>query len=150
MVVWKAAKYLLANSELYDQVNIQIYTDWLNGQHDENFEDTRNTVNHKISSGVTFRSEDNNLDTDQDIDSYDELDEDDIQTGIVDMDTMLHEQDIPQRHVSLEDVAETGPEELTFASGESQKPISVFEDTDSKYLAFPTVFCGHWRVDNKD
>ena len=91
MAVWKAIKYLLENSELHDQANIQIDTDWLNGQHDENFEGTRNTVDHTISSGATFISEDNNLDTDQDKDSYDELDEDDIQTGIVDMDTILHE-----------------------------------------------------------
>ena len=96
MAVWKAANYLLANSELYDQANIQIDTDWLNGQHDENFEDTRNTVDHTVSSVDTFTSEDNNLDTDQDNDSYNELDEGNIQTGIVDMNTMLHEQDIPQ------------------------------------------------------
>ena len=66
------------------------------------------------------------------------------------MDSMLHEQDIPWRHVTLEDVAEIVPEELTFRPGEGQKPISVFEDPDSEYLAFPTVFCGQWRVDNKD
>ena len=119
MAVWKAAKYLLVNSELYDQANKQIDTDWLNGQHDENVDDTMNTVDHTISSGATFTSEDNSLDTDQDNDSYDKLDEDDIQTGIVDMGTMLHEQDMPQWHVViLEDVAGTVPEELTFASGE--------------------------------
>ena len=73
-----------------------------------------------------------------------------MQTGTVDMDTMLYEQDILQRHVTLEDVAETVPEELTFLPGEGQKPISVFEDTDSEYMAFPTIFCGQWRVDNKD
>ena len=55
---------------------------------------------------------------------------------------MLHEQDIPQRHVTLKDVAETVSEELTFAPGEGQKPTSVFEDTDFEYSAFPTVFCG--------
>ena len=90
-----------------------------------------NTVDHTISSGATFTSNDNNLDTDQNNDSYNELDEDDIETGIVDMDTMLHEQDIPQRHVTPKDAVETVPEELTFAPGEGQKPISVFEDTDS-------------------
>ena len=36
MTVWKSAKYILANRELYDEANIQIDTDWLNGQHDEN------------------------------------------------------------------------------------------------------------------
>ena len=113
MVVSKAAKYLLANSEIYDEANIQIDTDWLNGQHDENFEDTRNTIDHIISSGPTFISEDNSLDTDQVNDSYDELDEDDMQTGIVDMDTMLHKQDIPQRHVTPKDVVTTMLEELT-------------------------------------
>ena len=44
---------------------------------------------------------------------------------------------IYHRHVTFEDVAETVPEKLTFAPGEGQKPVSVFEDTDSKYLAFP-------------
>ena len=142
MAVWKAAKYLLANSELYDQANIQIDTDWLNGQYDENFEDNRNTIDHTFSSGGTFTGEDNDLDTDQDNDSYDELDEDDIQRGIVDMDTMLHEQDIPLRHVTLQDVGETVPEELTFTPGQGQKSISVFEDTDSEYLAFPNcILC---------
>ena len=63
---------------------------------------------------------------------------------------MLHEQNMPVKHVTLEDVAETVPEELTFAPGEGQKPISVFEDTDSEYLTFPIVFCTQWRVDNKD
>ena len=147
MPVWKAAKYLLANSELYYQANIQIDTDWLNGQHDENFEDTRNTVDHAISSGATFTSKDNNLNTDQ---YSDELDEDDIQTGIVDMDTKFHEQDSPQKHVTLEDVAETVPKELTFTPCEGLKPVSVFEDTDSEYLAFPTIFCRQCKVDNKD
>ena len=61
---------------------------------------------------------------------------------------MLHEQDIPQRHVTLEDVAETVSEEMTFAPSEGQKPISLVEDTDSEYLAFPNVFSGQWRVDN--
>ena len=150
MAVWKAAKYLLANSELYDQANIQTDTVWLNGQHDENFEDTRNTVDHTILSGTTFTSEDKDHDTDQDNDSYDELDEENIQTGIVDMDTKLHDQYIPQRPVTLEDVAETVPVELTFTPSEGQKPVSVFEDTDSEYLVFPTAFCRQWRVDNKD
>ena len=73
----------MANSECYDQGNIQIDTDWLNGQHDENFEDNRNTADHTISSGATFTSEDNNLDTDQGNDSYDELDEDDKQELLI-------------------------------------------------------------------
>ena len=132
----KLPSNLLANGK----ANIQIDTDWLNGQHDENFEDMRNTVDHTISFGATFTSEDNNFDTDQDNDSYDELDKDDIQTGIVDMDTMLNEQDIPQRHVTLEDVAETVPEELTFSPGEGQKCVGVLKGTDSEYLTFPSVF----------
>ena len=50
MAVWKAAKYLLVYNELYNHTNIQIDTDWLNGQHDENFEDNGNTVDHTVSS----------------------------------------------------------------------------------------------------
>ena len=41
-------------------------------------------------------------------------------------------------------------DEITFAPGEVQIPISVFQDKDAKYLAFPTIFCGEHRPNNND
>ena len=40
------------------------------------------------------------------------------------------------------------PQELTFAPGEGQIPVSVFKDENAEYLAFPTIFCGQKRPDN--
>ena len=31
---------------------------------------------------------------------------------------------------------------MTFALGEGQTPISVFQDENAEYLAFPSIFCG--------
>ena len=42
------------------------------------------------------------------------------------------------------------PQELTFAPGEGQIPVSVFKDENAEYLAFPTIFCGQKRPDNRD
>ena len=41
-------------------------------------------------------------------------------------------------------------EVLSLAPGEGQRPISVFKDPNSEYLAFPTIFCGQKRMDNSD
>ena len=61
------------------------------------------------------------------------------------MDTMLDNYDpiIPQTDESLV------PEELTFApTGEGQVPVSVFQDENAEYLAFPTIYYGQKRPDN--
>ena len=39
---------------------------------------------------------------------------------------------------------------LCFAPGEDNIPLGIFMDTDSEFLAFPTIFCGETRPDNKD
>ena len=80
-------------------------------------------------------------------DLYTEFDDHNTQ-DVVDMDTMLNEHQVPQRHVNLEgnDIYD----EITFAPGEGQIPISVFQDEDAEYLAFPTIFCGEHRPNNID
>ena len=42
------------------------------------------------------------------------------------------------------------PNELTFAPGEGQCPISVFHNPDAEYLSFPTIFCGERRPSDKE
>ena len=41
-------------------------------------------------------------------------------------------------------------EVLSLAPGEGQRPLSVFKDPDSEYLAFPTIFCGQKRISDSD
>ena len=64
----------------------------------------------------------------------------------IDMDTMLDDYDpiIPQPDEPLV------PQELTFAPGEGQVPLSVFQDENAEYLAFPTIYCGQKRPDNSE
>ena len=76
------------------------------------------------------------------------MDEDVVWQDIADMDTVLHK--IPQKHFGFEENNVELPVKITFASGEGQMPISVFEDEHAEYLAFPTIFCGQCRPDNKD
>ena len=42
------------------------------------------------------------------------------------------------------------PDELTFAPGEDQVHLSVFQDENTEYLAFPTIYCGQKRPDNSE
>ena len=38
---------------------------------------------------------------------------------------------------------------FTFAPGESQHPLSLYQDKDAKYLCFPSIFCSQ-RPPSKD
>ena len=62
------------------------------------------------------------------------------------MDTMLDDYD-PIVPLPDEPVI---PQELTFAPGEGQVPVSVFKDENAEYLAFPTIFCGQKRPENSE
>ena len=39
---------------------------------------------------------------------------------------------------------------VSVAPGEGQKPLSIFRDPNSEYLAFPTIFCGQKRLENSE
>ena len=62
-----------------------------------------------------------------------ELDED---SNAIHHDTLLHEEDIP--HADPKSFLH----ELIFAPAEGHRPMSIFQDADVEYLAFPTIFCG--------
>ena len=69
-----------------------------------------------------------------------EVDED---SNVIHHDTLLHEEDIPHAD------PKSFPHELIFAPGEGHKPMSIFQDVDVEYLAFPTIFCGQRRKENR-
>ena len=77
---------------------------------------------------------------------HNELDEDDIQEDIVDMDTMLDEHQVPQRHVNLE--GNHIPDEIIFAPGEGQIFIGVFHGENAEAFTFPAIFLGQHRPNN--
>ena len=69
-----------------------------------------------------------------------EVDED---SNVIHRDTLLHEEDIPHAD------PKSFPHELIFAPGESHRPVSIFQDADVEYLAFPTIFCGQRWKENR-
>ena len=62
-----------------------------------------------------------------------EVDED---SNAIHRDTLLHKEDIPHAD------PKSFPHELIFAPGEGHRPMSIFQDADVEYLAFPAIFCG--------
>ncbi|XP_078345269.1 uncharacterized protein LOC144630776 [Oculina patagonica] len=73
-------------------------------------------------------------------DSWNELDESEMCAGT--LDTMLTSPDF------IEDYERE--KVLNIAPGESNHPMSVFKDQYCEELAYPGIFCGQARADNKD
>ena len=168
--VWTALDYLLKESPLYKEANIQVDTSWLDSmcnlsnndrelvtglRHDSDFyvesQDEESDLNHMYNAETCVddleqnQGDPNEMSDDEGI-TFTEVDEDNLETCVADMDTMLddYEPIIPQPDEPLV------PQELTFAPGEGQIPVSVFKDENAEYLAFPTIFCGQKRPDNRD
>ena len=70
-------------------------------------------------------------------DKYEEVSDDDYEIlGAVDRDTLLQD-------------ATDFAKGFTFAPGQGKLPKSIFCDDDAEYLAFPRIFCGQRRKENK-
>ena len=172
--VWKATRYLLQNSNLYKNENIQLKTDWLNSISDYSgslikevevfdpisehlFNDNKTNIVAESHSTEAMTNEENEINvgsinndnieklndvqhTNTEINNdkiklidMNEVDED---SNAIHRDTLLHEEDIPHAD------PKSFPHELIFAPGEGHRPVSIFQDADVEYMAFPTIFCG--------
>ena len=80
-----------------------------------------------VNPGSTKESDDKS-------DGFSEVDEDDKMPIM----TLLDEESPDKNEV------------LSIAPGEGQRPLSIFKDPDSEYLAFPTIFCGEKRMENTE
>ena len=100
----------------------------------ENIQNTQVCVDRHIDE-IAANSNDNN-NTDNSDDEWCEVEE--RPSGVTD--TLLQQPDVTE---NLEKV-------LSFAPGEGNRPLGIFMDRDSEFLAFPTIFCGGTRPDNKD
>ena len=135
--VWKAVNYLMRNSQMYKDLDIQLDLSWLQNIQptnrcsclEENLENTVEGEPEVSDENVSSQ----NIENCENIDNIEE--NEDIHN--IDRDTMLS-------------APETIPRELTFAPGEGQHPISVFHDPDAEYLSFPTIFCGQRRPKDKE
>ena len=102
-----------------------------NGKNETNVRSSHNDNIQKPNDVENMNTETNN-DKIKLID-MNEVDED---SNAIHRDTLLHEEDIPHAD------PKSFTCELIFAPGEGHRPMSIFQDADVEYLAFPTIFCG--------
>ena len=139
-----AVRYLVANSEIYKDCNIDVAT-WLhdieNTTHENRYFVEGNNPTVK-ESGVN--TEENNLNNHTD---FEEITSSEVSQG--NMDTMLIEHVNTIREDSSSSLQDsTGNEVYVLAPGEGQ--TLVFEDSHTEYKAFPTIFGGQTRPSNSE
>lgn len=122
--VLAAAKWLIENSQLYQEENITLQTS--NLLHELNANDLENQ-----SDETAINSNENMASSD---DEFCENDKQDLPTGI--FETLL-DNDFPQDVI---------PDKiLSYAPGEGNNPLGIFQDKYCEELSFPTLFCGQPR-----
>jgi hypothetical protein len=126
--VMQAAAWLVNTSSLYQEQGITLDQTWLTSIELETVSDNLCNENTNISS--------NNLDTPED--EWSEV-EAEIPAGVTD--SMLTPPDF---------VADSERQEIyNFAPAEGNKPLSIFRDQYSEEMAYPGIFLGQKRTDDK-
>ena len=143
--VVKALQWLLSNSDLYKEAGITIDPLWEQTINNDDTPETIAFVNNPESKHCTneeMASVDNNGNDDKgdeinyDAGSQNFLEADEQETACGNMDTLLDKADANADSV------------FVVAPGEGQTPLSIFQDKNAEYLAFPTIFCGQTRKSN--
>ena len=140
--VLTALHWLMNNSELYKKSGIIVDNNWFR-EVTESAEDTvreflevpKEQCKDKDNAGNEKQKQDNTNENDieasndYDSDHYSEVDANE-QVGNID--TLVDDADIDNKYDKV----------FTFAPGEGQHPLSLYQDKDAEYLCFPTIFCG--------
>ncbi|KAJ8048677.1 ATP-dependent DNA helicase PIF1 [Holothuria leucospilota] len=127
--VLSAIKWLLSNGPLYKELNIQLNETWL-----ENVSNA-SSESEPMAEFIENHCSDHTS-TESTSDEFSEVDDNERRSA--NMDTMLTDAEYDSSQI------------LTFAPGENQRPLSLLQDADAEYLAFPTIFCGKRRADNSE
>ena len=151
--VLTALQWLLTNSELYKNSGINVANNWfqevtessdenvrefleISAEHQKALNDvecqTHGQNRNENISIQTDRSETDNYESD---DGYSEIDANE-QVGNVD--TLVDDANIESKYDKV----------YTFAPGEGQHPLSLYQDKDAEYLCFPSIFCGQKPLSN--
>ena len=145
--VVQAANWLIGNSSLYKQEGITLNQNWGTQCSDNSLIDDSNIEdqNQQLSKDVN-KSGGTNIHTDTNcnemFESEDEWSEDEAEIPAGVTDTMLTKTDF------IEDNETRNI--LNVAPGEGNKPLSIFRDQHSEELAYPGIFLGQKRPENKD
>ena len=139
--VLTALHWLMNNSKLYRNSGIVIDDDWFQ-EVTESAEETvreflgvsreqtndKHSIDNEKQEQITSKK-DTDAPTDYDSDHYSEIDAND---HVGNIDTLVDDADIDNKCDKV----------FTFAPGEGQHPLSLYNDKDKEYLCFPSIFCG--------
>ena len=140
--VLAALHWLMNNSELYKKSGIIVDDNWFQ-EVTESAEDTvreflevskeqcKDKANAENEKQKQDKTNENDIEASNDYysDHYSEVDANE-QVGNID--TLVDDADIDNKYDKV----------FTFAPGEGQHPLSLYQDKDAEYLCFPTIFCG--------
>ena len=121
--VLTAVNWLVRNSQLYKEEGVVLNEAW--------FCDAKIDTNDDITN-------ENDSEDKIDNDTWGEADDDALPSG--NLDTLL----VPQ------DITDEARRVFSVAPAEGNSPVSIFMDKHAEELAFPSLFCGKARPDNKD
>ncbi|KAL5006836.1 hypothetical protein ScPMuIL_015642 [Solemya velum] len=125
LAVLCALHYLVKNSDLYSSSGIEVDENW-QVESAENTQEDENTIDPENAT--------------EDSDHFSEIDDSEVHSG--NNDTLLDHMEDP--------TDQRNDTEYTFAPGEGQKPVGLYNDPDAEYLSFPTIFCGLRRPINAE
>jgi hypothetical protein len=136
MHVLVALHWLMRHSELYKNAYVNVDEDWIRRVTEDRQEILREFVASDIEN-VDEEKANESLPSENEL--YDSDAEENTQENVGNLDTLVDYSNLNNR-----------TEPFTFAPGEGQKPISIYQDVDSEYMCFPTIFYGQRRPENKD
>ena len=140
--VLTALHWLMNNSELYKKSGIIVDDKWFQ-EVTESAEDTvreflevskeqcKDKDNAENEKQKQDKTNENDIEASNDYDS-DHYSEVDANEQVGNIDTLVDDADIDNKYDKV----------FTFAPGEGQHPLSLYQDKDAEYLCFPTIFCG--------
>ncbi|XP_062609477.1 uncharacterized protein LOC134271261, partial [Saccostrea cucullata] len=124
-----ALHWLMKNSEYYQNSNINIDDNWFHEVTNSANELMREFIEGHTNQGSTIHDQSDESDSD-------EFCEVDSSGKDGNCDTLLDSDSYDMNQI------------FTFAPGEGQRPLSLYQDQMAEYLSFPTIFCGKGRVEN--
>lgn len=122
---------MINNSELYQNSNINVDEDW--------FQEFTSSANELMTNFVNGYNQ-----TNQDETEDDQLDES-VLDGFCEVDDSGNDGNCD---TLLDNAAYDANQMFTFAPGEGQRPLKLYQDQMAEYLSFPTIFCGKGRMEN--
>ena len=151
--VLTALQWLLNNSDLYKQAGINVANNWfqevtessdenvrefleLSAEHSKALKDVECQAHGQNgNASIPMQSDRTETDTYESDDGYSEID---VNEQVGNVDTLVDDANIESKYDKV----------YTFAPGEGQHPLSLYQDKDAEYLCFPSIFCGQKPLSN--